>query len=144
MQCCLFLAEMMEEDEQENTAGPSTASASARTSCTGPLAASQQTTGAGSLTASQKTTMGMVLKGMFLEGGAHSVKLAQLVEQYNKTASRPASAEQIDEVCIFACAPNMDVAVAVSNGTVKAFPLMRLEAIHSCCRRLYDRTTVKS
>ena len=106
-ECCPNVADMMEEDEQENIAGPSTTSASARTTRTGPLAASQQTTAAGPLTASQKTTMGLVLRSMFLEGGAHSVKLAQLVEQYNKKASRPASAEHIDQVCV--CA-NTDIA----------------------------------
>ena len=76
----------MEEDDKENTAGPSAPAGAARAVQAGPL------------TASQKTAMGLVLRSIFLDGGAHSVKLAELVEQYNKKSRQPASAESIDQV----------------------------------------------
>lgn len=85
-ECYDTAADMMQEDGQEGTAGPSATAGAASAPQTGPL------------TAAQKTTMGLVLRGMFLEGGAHSVKLAQLVEHYNQKASRPAPAEQVDQV----------------------------------------------
>ena len=55
---------------------------------------------AGPMTVAQKTSMGLVLRGMFLdkERGTHSVTLGQLVEKYNQKASVPASTAQIDEV----------------------------------------------
>ena len=55
---------------------------------------------AGPMTVAQKTSMGLVLRGMFLdkERGTHSVTLGQLVEKYNQKASVPASTVQIDEV----------------------------------------------
>lgn len=78
----------MEGDEDEEaTAGPSSAAGATRSVQAGPLSAAQ------------KTTMGLVLRDIFFkkDGGCHSVKLAQLVEEYNKKASTPASAQHIDQ-----------------------------------------------
>ena len=78
----------MEEDEDEQAAaGPSSAAGAAKTVQAGPLSVAQ------------KTTMGLVLRDIFFkkDGGCHSVKLAQLVEEYNRRASKPASAEHIDQ-----------------------------------------------
>ena len=76
----------MQEDE-EAEAGPSSTAGAARSVQAEPLSAAQ------------KTTMGLVLRDIFFkkDGGCHSVKLAQLVEEYNKKASMPASAEHIDQ-----------------------------------------------
>lgn len=81
-------ADMMEEDEDDQgAAGPSSTAGAAKRVQAGPLSAAQ------------KTTMGLVLRDIFFkkDGGCHSVKLAQLVEEYNKKASTPASAEHIDQ-----------------------------------------------
>ena len=76
----------MEEDD-EAAAGPSSTAGATRSVQAGPLSAAQ------------KTTMGLVLRDIFFkkDGGCHSVKLAHLVEEYNKKASTPASAEHIDQ-----------------------------------------------
>ena len=82
---------MMQGDD-EAAAGPSSTAGAARSVQAGPLSAAQ------------KTTMGLVLRDIFFkkDGGCHSVKLAQLVEEYNKKASMPASAEHIDQVSLCA------------------------------------------
>lgn len=84
----------MQEDD-EAAAGPSS---------TAGAASSVQ---AGALSAAQKTTMGLVLRDIFFkkDGGCHSVKLAQLVEEYNKKTSTPASAEHIDQASLFTTEP---------------------------------------
>ena len=69
----------------------------------GPSATAVPTTSlaqAGPMTVAQKTSMGLVLRGMFLdkESGTHSVEVAQLVKKYNQKASVPATASQIDQV----------------------------------------------
>lgn len=80
----------MQEDD-EAAAGPSSTAGAATSVQAGPLSAAQ------------KTTMGLVLRDIFFkkDGGCHSVKLAQLVEEYNKKASTPASAEHIDQASLF-------------------------------------------
>lgn len=81
---------MMEEDE-EAAAGPSSTAGAARSVQNGPLSAAQ------------KSTIGLVLRDIFFkkDGGCHSVKLAQLVDEYNKKASMPVSAARIDEASIW-------------------------------------------
>ena len=88
---CCVAADMMQEDE-EAAAGPSSTAGAARSVQAGPLSAAQ------------KTTMGLVLRDMFFkkDGGCHNVQLAQLVEEYNKKASTPASAEHIHQASLCA------------------------------------------
>ena len=88
---CCVAADMMLEDE-EAAAGPSSTAGAARSVQAGPLSAAQ------------KTTMGLLLRDIFFkkDGGCHSVKLTQLVEEYNKKASTPASAEHIDQASLCA------------------------------------------
>lgn len=116
-------AEMMQEDDEAAT-GPSSTAGAATNAQAGPLSAAQ------------KTTMGLVLRDIFFkkDGGCHSVKLAQLVEEYNKKASTPASAEQIDQASLFRTELLLDtMTLHCSKANMQHTWSKSYRALESCC-----------